>query len=216
MLQISRKKNASLFGPTVGDKIRLGDTDLLIEIEKDLRVYGDEAIYGGGKTLRDGMGMDNQLTSEGAALDVVITNVTVVDPLLGVVKADVGIKDGKIVGIGKAGNPGTMDGVTPGLTVGPATDGVTTFFGGGIGPTDGTNGTTITSGRWNIEMMLRAVEGLPINFGFLGKGNCSGEATLVEQILAGPAGFKIHEDWGTTPAAIRASLSVADDMDVQV
>ena len=248
MSQISRKENASLFGPTVGDKIRLGDTDLYIEIEKDLRVYGDEAIYGGGKTLRDGMGMDNQLTSEGGALDLVITNVTVVDPLLGVIKADVGIKDGKIVGVGKAGNPGTMDGVTPGLTVGPATDaitaehliltpagndghihlispqqvyaalsnGVTTFFGGGIGPTDGTNGTTITSGRWNIEMMLRAVEGLPINFGFLGKGNCSGEAPLVEQILAGAAGFKIHEDWGTTTATIRASLSVADDMDVQV
>ena len=248
MSQISRKENASLFGPTVGDKIRLGDTDLYIEIEKDLRVYGDEAIYGGGKTLRDGMGMDNQLTSEGGALDLVITNVTVVDPLLGIIKADVGIKDGKIVGVGKAGNPGTMDSVTPGLTVGPATDaitgehliltpagndghihmispqqvyaalsnGVTTFFGGGLGPTDGTNGTTITSGRWNIEMMLRAVEGLPINFGFLGKGNCSGKAPLVEQILAGAAGFKIHEDWGTTPAAIRASLSVADDMDVQV
>ncbi|HWI68667.1 MAG TPA: urease subunit alpha, partial [Nitrospiraceae bacterium] len=248
MSQISRKENASLFGPTVGDKIRLGDTDLYIEIEKDLRVYGDEAIYGGGKTLRDGMGMDNQLTSEGGALDLVITNVTVVDPLLGIIKADVGIKDGKIVGVGKAGNPGTMDGVTPGLTVGPATDaitaehliltpagndghihmispqqvfaalsnGVTTFFGGGIGPTDGTNGTTITSGRWNIEMMLRAVEGLPINFGFLGKGNCSGEAPLVEQVLAGAAGFKIHEDWGTTPSNIRACLSVGDDMDVQV
>jgi urease subunit alpha len=248
MSQISRKENASLFGPTVGDKIRLGDTDLYIEIEKDLRVYGDEAIYGGGKTLRDGMGMDNQLTSEGGALDLVITNVTVVDPLIGIVKADVGIKDGKIVGVGKAGNPGTMDGVTPGLTVGPATDaitaehliltpagndghihlispqqvyaalsnGVTTFFGGGIGPTDGTNGTTITSGRWNIEMMLRAVEGLPINFGFLGKGNCSGEAPLVEQVLAGAAGFKIHEDWGTTASNIRSSLSVADDMDVQV
>jgi urease subunit alpha len=248
MSQISRKENASLFGPTVGDKIRLGDTDLYIEIEKDLRVYGDEAIYGGGKTLRDGMGMDNQLTSEGGALDLVITNVTVVDPLLGIVKADVGIKDGKIVAVGKAGNPGTMDGVTPGLTVGPATDaitaehliltpagndghihfispqqvyaalsnGVTTFFGGGIGPTDGTNGTTITSGRWNIEMMLRAVEGLPINFGFLGKGNCSGKAPLVEQVLAGAAGFKIHEDWGTTASNIRASLSVADDMDVQV
>ena len=125
MSRISRKENASLFGPTVGDKIRLGDTDLYIEIEKDLRVYRDEAIYGGGKTVRDGMGMDNQLTSEGGALDLVITNVTVVDPILGVVKADVGIKDGKIVGVGKAGNPGTMDGVTPGLTVGPATDAIT-------------------------------------------------------------------------------------------
>src|SRR6476619_2319352 len=124
MSQISRKENASLFGPNVGDKIRLGDTDLYIEIEKDLRVYGDEAIYGGGKTLRDGMGMDNQLTSAGGALDLVITNVVVVDPTIGVVKADVGVKDGKIVGIGKAGNPGLMDGVTPGLYVGPATDAI--------------------------------------------------------------------------------------------
>jgi len=179
MSQISRQQYVSLFGPTVGDKIRLGNTDLYIEIEKDLRVYGDEAIYGGGKTLRDGMGMDNQLTCEAGALDLVITNVTVVDPILGVIKADVGIKGGKIAGIGKAGNPSTMNGVTPGLSVGPATDaitgeqliltpagmdahvhyispqqvyaalsnGVTTFFGGGIGPSDGTNGTTITSGR---------------------------------------------------------------------
>src|SRR5215831_18265314 len=203
MSQISRKENASLFGPTVGDKIRLGDTDLYIEIEKDLRVYGDEAIYGGGKTLRDGMGLNNQLTSEGGALDLVITNVTVVDAVLGVVKADVGIKDGLIAGIGKAGNSGTMDGVTPGLDVGPGTDaisgeqliltaggidahvhfispqqayaalsnGVTTFFGGGIGPSDGTNGTSITSGPWHIEMMLRAFEELPVNYGILAKGS---------------------------------------------
>ncbi|MFN8469536.1 MAG: urease subunit alpha [Caldilineaceae bacterium] len=248
MTQVSRQEYANLFGPTVGDKIRLGDTDLYIEIEKDLRVYGDEAIYGGGKTLRDGMGLDNQLTSAAGALDLVITNVTVVDAELGVVKADVGVKDGKIVGIGKAGNPSTMDGVTPGLSVGPATDaisgekliltaagidshvhyispqqayaalsnGVTTFFGGGIGPTDGTNGTTITSGPWNLAMMLKAIEGLPINFGFLGKGNSSGIVPLVEQVRAGAAGLKIHEDWGTTPAAIRAALRVADDLDVQV
>ena len=248
MSQISRKENASLFGPTVGDKIRLGDTDLYIEIEKDLRVYGDEAIYGGGKTLRDGMGMDNQLTSEGGALDLVITNVTVVDPILGVIKADVGIKDGKIVGVGKAGNPGTMDGVTPGLTVGPATDAITAEHliltpagndahvhydlatAGLCGPEQRRHHLLRWRHRadrrherhdhhlraWNIEMMLRAVEGLPINFGFLGKGNCSGKAPLVEQVLAGAAGFKIHEDWGTTPATIRASLSVADDMDVQV
>src|SRR6478736_5085364 len=203
MPQISRQENAALFGPTTGDKIRLGDTDLYIEIEKDLRTYGDEAVYGGGKSLREGMGMDNQLTSRGGAPDLVITNVTIVDAKLGVIKADVGIKDGKICGIGKTGNPGTMDGVTPGLGYGPATDaisgeqliltaagidthihfispqqayaalsnGVTTFFGGGIGPTDGTAGTTITSGPWNMEMMLRASEGLPINVGFLGKGN---------------------------------------------
>ncbi len=248
MTSISRREYAGLFGPTVGDKIRLGDTDLYIEVERDLRVIGDEALYGGGKTLRDGMGMDNQLTSEGGALDLVITNVVVVDPTIGVVKADVGIKDGKIVGIGKAGNPGLMDGVTPGLSVGPATDaisgeqliltaagmdphvhyiapqqvfaalsnGITTVFGGGSGPTDGTNGTTITSGPWNLEMMLRAVDGLPINFGFLGKGNSAGRPAIEEQILAGAAGLKIHEDWGSTPAAIRQSLSVADDMDVQV
>jgi urease subunit alpha len=248
MTRISRQEYAGLFGPAVGDKIRLGDTDLFIEIERDLRVLGDEAIYGGGKTLRDGMGVNNQLTGEGGALDLVITNVTILDAVLGVVKADVGIKDGVIAGIGKAGNSGTMDGVTPGLDVGPATDaisgeqliltaggidthvhyvapqqahaalsnGVTTFFGGGIGPTDGTNGTSITSGPWHIEMMLRSFEDLPLNFGILAKGSSAGEATLVEQIVAGAAGFKIHEDWGATPAAIRAALSVADDMDVQV
>jgi len=247
MTQISRQEYAALFGPTVGDKIRLGDTDLYIEVERDLRVLGDEAIYGGGKTLRDGMGVNNQLTSEGGALDLVITNVTVVDAVLGVVKADVGVKDGLIVGVGKAGNSGTMDGVTPGLDVGPATDaisgeqliltaggidthvhyiapqqayaalsnGVTTFFGGGVGPTDGSNGTSITSGPWHIEMMLRSFEGLPVNFGILAKGG-AGEAALVEQVLAGAAGFKIHEDWGATPAAIRTALSVADRMDVQV
>jgi urease subunit alpha len=248
MTEISRQEYAGLFGPTVGDKIRLGDTDLFIEVERDLRVLGDEAIYGGGKTLRDGMGVNNQLTSEGGALDLVITNVTVVDAVLGVVKADVGIKDGVIVGVGKAGNSGTMDGVTPGLDVGPATDaisgeqliltaggidthvhyvapqqayaalsnGVTTFFGGGIGPSDGSNGTSITSGPWHIEMMLRAFEGLPVNFGILAKGSSAGEAALVEQVLAGAAGFKVHEDWGATPAVIRAALSVADSMDVQV
>ncbi|MFM7109077.1 MAG: urease subunit alpha [Planctomycetaceae bacterium] len=248
MSKMSRKEYADLFGPTKGDKIRLGDTDLYIEIERDLRGYGDESVYGGGKSLRDGMGMDNRLTSAGGALDLVITNATIVDPLLGVVKADVGIKDGKIVGIGKCGNPGTMDGVSPDLPVGPATDaisaehliltpggidshihmicpqqvdaalsnGITTFWGGGIGPSDGTNGTTITSGPWNLEMMLRAIEALPINFGLLGKGNSSGKGPLVEQILAGATGFKIHEDWGTTPACIRACLEVADEMDVQV
>jgi urease subunit alpha len=194
------------------------------------------------------MGVNNQLTSKGGALDLVITNVTVVDAVLGVVKADVGIKDGLIVGVGKAGNSATMDGVTPGLDVGPATDaisgeqliltaggidthvhyvapqqayaalsnGVTTFFGGGVGPTDGSNGTSITSGPWHIEMMLRSFEGLPVNFGILAKGSSAGEAALVEQVLAGAAGFKIHEDWGATPASIRAALAVADNMDVQV
>jgi urease subunit alpha len=248
MTEISRQEYAGLFGPTTGDKIRLGDTDLFIEIERDLRVPGDEAIYGGGKTLRDGMGVNNQLTSAGGALDLVITNATVVDAVLGVVKADVGIKNGLIVGVGKAGNSGTMDGVTPGLDIGPATDaisgeqliltaggidthvhfiapqqayaalsnGITTFFGGGVGPTDGSTGTSITSGPWHIETMLKAIEGLPVNVGLLAKGSSAGEAALVEQIVAGAAGFKVHEDWGATPAAIRAALSVADTMDVQV
>ena len=248
MTEISRQEYAGLFGPTTGDQIRLGDTDLYIEIEKDLRVIGDEALYGGGKTLRDGMGMDNQLTSAGGALDLVITNVTIVDAVLGVVKADVGIKDGKIVGVGKAGSSGTMDGVTPGLDIGPATDaisgeqciltaagidahvhyispqqvyaalsnGVTTFFGGGVGPTDGTNGTTITSGPWHMHKMLKSIEGLPINFGMLCKGNSSGHAAIIEQVRAGAAGIKIHEDWGSTPSAIRTALDVADMMDVQV
>jgi urease subunit alpha len=248
MSKMSRKQYADLFGPTVGDKIRLGDSSLYIEIEKDLRSLGDEAVYGGGKTLRDGMGMDNQLTSIGGALDLVITNATIVDPLLGVVKGDLGIKDGKIVGIGQSGNPSTMREVTPGLAVGPATDaisgehlivtaagidahvhyispqqvyaalsnGVTTFWGGGIGPTDGTMGTTITYGTWNLAMMLKAIEGLQVNFGFLGKGNSSGKPPLIEQIVAGAAGFKCHEDWGTTPATLRAALEVADEYDVQV
>eukprot|EP00456_Euglypha_rotunda_P084016 TRINITY_DN83_c0_g1_i19.p1 TRINITY_DN83_c0_g1~~TRINITY_DN83_c0_g1_i19.p1 ORF type:complete len:573 (-),score=153.22 TRINITY_DN83_c0_g1_i19:4061-5779(-) len=248
MSKMSRKQYSDLFGPTTGDKIRLADSDLYIEIEKDLRNYGDEAVYGGGKTLRDGMGMDNTLTSAAGALDLVITNATILDPYLGVIKADIGIKAGKIVGVGKAGNPNTMADVTPGLAVGPATDaisgehlivtpggmdthihmicpqqvetalsnGITTFWGGGIGPTDGTNGTTITSGPWNLEMMFRAIEGLPINFGLLGKGNSSGREPLVEQVLAGATGFKIHEDWGSTPAAIRRALEVAEEYDVQV
>jgi urease subunit alpha len=248
MSKISKKQYADLYGPTVGDRIRLGDTSLFIEIERDLRNYGDELQYGGGKTLRDGMGSDNQITQAAGCLDMVITNVTVLDPLLGVVKADVGIRNGRIVGIGKAGNPSTMDGVTPGLTTGTATDaiagehliltaagmdahvhfiapqqayaalsnGITTLWGGGIGPSDGSNGVTSTNGPWNMEMMLRAAEGLPVNVGFQGKGNCSGRSPLVEQLLAGAAGFKIHEDYGTTPATIRACLRVADEFDVCV
>ena len=248
MSTISRQQYADLFGPTVGDKIRLGNTDLYLEIEKDYRVLGDEAMYGGGKTLRDGMGLDNQITAAAGALDLVITNVTVVDALLGVIKADVGIKDGKITNIGKAGNPNTMDGVTPDLVVGAATDaisgehliltaagidahvhfvspqqafaalsnGITTLWGGGLGPTDGTNGTTITSGVWNLWTMMRSVEGLPVNIGLTGKGNCSSRQAIEEQLLAGAAGLKVHEDWGSTPAAIRSALSAADEFDVQV
>lgn len=248
MATISRQEYNNLFGPTVGDKIRLGNTDLYVEIEKDLRVYGDEVVYGGGKTIRDGMGLANTMTSKEGSLDLVITNVTIIDAKLGVVKADVGIKDGKIAGIGKAGNPNVMEGVHPDLVTGASTDaisgehmiltaagidghvhfispqqayhalsnGITTLVGGGIGPTDGTNGTTITSGKWNLERMLQSAEGLPINVGFLGKGNCSVAEAINEQIEAGACGLKIHEDWGSTPGAIRAAMSAADRYDVQV
>lgn len=248
MPKISRQQYSDLFGPTTGDKIRLGDTDLYIEIEKDLRVYGEEAVYGGGKTLRDGMGYDNELTSAAGAPDLVITNVTILDAVQGVIKADVGIKNGLVCAIGKAGNPSTMSGVTPGLALGPGTDaisgehliltaggidahvhyispqqaqaalsnGVTTVFGGGIGPSDGTNGTTITPGTWNIEMMLRSFDAWPVNAGVLGKGNGSAPVPIEEQIRAGAMGLKIHEDWGSTPAAIRNALTVADNFDVQV
>jgi urease, alpha subunit len=248
MATISRQEYNNLYGPTVGDKIRLGNTDLYVEIEKDLRTYGDEVIYGGGKTLRDGMGLANTITYREGSLDLVITNVTIIDAKLGVIKADVGIKDGKIAGIGKAGNSNIMDNVDPDLVTGPSTDaisgehliltaagidghvhfispqqaynclsnGITTLIGGGVGPTDGTNGTTITSGAWNLEKMLQAAEELPINIGYLGKGNCSVAAPIEEQIEAGVCGLKIHEDWGSAPAAIRASLSVADLYDVQV
>ncbi len=217
MATISRQEYNDLFGPTVGDKIRLGNTNLYVEIEKDLRVYGDEAVYGGGKTLRDGMGLANTLSADQGSLDLVITNVTIIDPMLGVIKADVGIKDGKIAGIGKAGNPNTMPNVTPTLCTGPSTDaisgehliltaagidghvhhvspqqaynclsnGITTLIGGGIGPTDGSNGTTITSGKWNMYQMLKAIEGIPINYGLLSKGNCSVMHPLREQIEAG-------------------------------
>ncbi|QQM31365.1 urease subunit alpha [Martelella lutilitoris] len=248
MAKISRQQYSDLYGPTTGDKIRLGDTDLYIEIEKDLRVYGEEAVYGGGKTLRDGMGYDNELTSAAGAPDLVITNVTILDAVQGVIKADVGVKNGNICAIGKAGNPSTMSGVTPGLALGPGTDaisgehliltaggidahvhfispqqaeaalsnGVTTLFGGGIGPTDGTNGTTITPGTWNVEMMLRSFDGWPVNAGVLGKGNVSARLPIEEQLRAGVMGLKIHEDWGSTPEAIRTALRTADEFDVQV
>ncbi|EOY2721637.1 urease subunit alpha [Citrobacter freundii] len=248
MPTISRKEYASLFGPTFGDKIRLGETDLYIEIEQDLRGYGDESVYGGGKSLRDGMGANNQCSRDQGVLDLVITNVTIVDAKLGVIKADVGIKDGLISGIGKSGNPAIMSGVTPGMTVGLSTDaisgehliltaagidshihlispqqayaalsnGITTFFGGGIGPTDGTNGTTVTAGPKNMRAMLRAWEGIPVNIGLLDKGNAYSKAPLQEQIIAGAVGLKVHEDWGATPNSLRHALRTADDMDIQV
>ena len=249
MATISRDEYVGLFGPTTGDRIRLGDTGLFVEVERDLRgPSGDEVVFGGGKSLREGMGMDNQLTSAAGAPDLVITNVTIIDAVLGVVKADVGIKDGRICGIGKAGNPRIMDGVTPGLECGLGTDaisgnhliltaagidthihfispqqadaalsnGTTTLIGGGTGPSDGSNATTVTSGPGNIRNMLRAFEGWPVNVGILGKGHGFGKAALVEQVLAGAVGFKCHEDWGTTPSVLRAALTVADEMDVQV
>jgi urease subunit alpha len=248
MSQISRQEYAGLYGPTAGDKIRLADTDLFVQIERDLRVLGDEAMYGGGKTLRDGMGSNAELTSAHGVLDLVITNVTVLDAQLGVVKADVGVKDGRIAGVGKAGNPDVMDGVTPGLVIGPGSDaisgehliltaggvdshvhliapqqayaalsnGTTTIFGGGTGPSDSTNGVNATPGPWNLHAMMRAIEGIPVNVGLLAKGNSSGLGPLEEQVVAGAAGYKLHEDWGATPQAIRSVLTVAERFDVQV
>ena len=245
--KISADKYAMMYGPTTGDKVRLADTSLVIEVEKDYTTYGDESKFGGGKTLRDGMGQSVTTTSANGDLDLVITNCLVLD-YTGIYKADIGIKDGKIAGIGKAGNPDIMDGVTPGMTVGASTEalagegliltaggidthihyispqqidtalysGVTTMIGGGTGPADGTNATTCTPGPWNIEMMLRAADEYPMNIGLLGKGNCSDEAPLVEQVKAGAMGLKIHEDWGATPAVINHCLNVADAYDVQV
>lgn len=246
-VKISGEKYAMMYGPTVGDKVRLADTDLVIEVEKDYTTYGDEIKFGGGKTIRDGMGQSVKTTSADGDLDLVITNALIVDST-GIVKADIGIKDGKIKGIGKAGNPSVMDGVTPGMTVGASTEalagegmivtaggidthihficpqqidcalysGVTTMIGGGTGPADGTNATTCTPGPWNLKMMLCAADEYPMNLGFLGKGNCSDERPLVEQVKAGAMGLKIHEDWGSTPAVIDHCLNVADEYDVQV
>ena len=246
-MKIPRKQYADLFGPTVGDRVRLADTELLIEIEKDFTSYGDEAVFGGGKVLRDGMGQSSRATSASGALDTVITNAVILD-YWGIVKADIGIKDGRIVGIGKAGNPDLMPNVTKGMEVGAGTEaisaegcivtaggvethihficpqqywealsaGITTMIGGGTGPATGTNATTCTPGPWNIYRMLEASEGIPMNLGFLGKGNSSQPEGLNEQVEAGAIGLKLHEDWGTTPAAIDTCLSVAERYDVQV
>ncbi len=245
--RISGEKYAMMYGPTTGDKVRLADTDLIIEVEKDYTTYGDEVKFGGGKTIRDGMGQSVKTCSQDGDLDLVITNALILD-YTGIIKADIGIKDGKIAGIGKAGNPGIMDGVTPGMTIGASTEalagegmivtaggidshihfiapqqvqcslysGVTTMIGGGTGPADGTNATTCTPGPWNIRMMLKAAEEYPMNLGFLGKGNCSDEKPLIEQVEAGAMGMKIHEDFGSTPAAINHCLNVADEYDIQV
>jgi urease subunit alpha len=244
-LSIPRKTYAALFGPTVGDKIRLADTDLIIEIEKDLLKYGDEVVFGGGKSARDGCGQASGVSSKDS-IDLVITNAIVLDPILGIIKADIGIKDGLIVAVGNAGNPNVMDDIdmiissntevvsgehcicTPGTIdthihfVSPqqATEaicnGTTTMIGGGTGPSEGTKATTCTPGPWNIHRMIEAVEELPLNFGFLGKGNDSLEPALMEQIQEGALGLKLHEDWGTTPATIDSALRVADKTDTQV
>lgn len=246
MYRISKKDYAQMYGPTVGDRVRLADTALIAEVEKDYCVYGDEAKFGGGKSLRDGMGQAVPF-KDCECLDTVITSALVIDAT-GIFKADIGIKDGKIAGIGKAGNPHTMDGVTPGMIIGSSTEaiagegliltaggidthihfisptqvrtalysGITTMIGGGTGPADGTNATTCTPGAFNIHKMLEAAEDLPINLAFLGKGNGSNAETLREQVMAGAAGLKLHEDWGSTPKAIDTCLGVADEFDVQV
>lgn len=245
--RISGRDYSMMYGPTTGDRVRLADTCLIARIERDYTTYGDEIKFGGGKTIRDGMGQSVKTTRADGDLDLVITNAVVID-YTGIYKADIGIRDGRIAGIGKAGNPDIMDGVTEGMTVGASTEalaaegmivtagaidshihficpqqidcalfsGVTTMIGGGTGPADGTNATTCTPGPWNLARMLEAAEEYPMNLGFLGKGNCSDEAALAEQIEAGAMGLKIHEDWGATPAVIDHCLNVADQYDVQV
>ena len=248
-LAISRRAYADLYGPTTGDRVRLADTELIIEIERDFTTYGEEITFGGGKVIRDGMGQNSAVTREepGRAMDLVITNALILDHW-GIVKGDIGVRDGRIVGVGKAGNPDSMRGVSPNLIVGASTEviaaenaivtagavdshihfispqqiyealsnGTTTMLGGGTGPATGTDATTCTPGAWNLARMLTASEAFPLNFGFLGKGNCSSEEPLLEQVRAGACGLKLHEDWGTTPKAIDTCLRVADQTDVQV
>ncbi|MDQ0200507.1 urease subunit alpha [Neobacillus ginsengisoli] len=243
--RMSRKQYADMFGPTTGDAVRLADTDLFIGIEQDLTVYGDEVKFGGGKVIRDGMGQHPLATRAEGALDTVITNAIIVD-YTGIYKADIGIRDGRICGIGKSGNPLLMEGVD--MIIGASTEviagegmivtaggvdahihficpqqietalasGITTMIGGGTGPATGTNATTCTPGEWNIHRMLEAAEEFSMNLGFLGKGNASAEAPLIEQINAGVIGLKLHEDWGTTASAIDFSLRAADQYDIQV
>ncbi|MFK9116096.1 urease subunit alpha [Peribacillus castrilensis] len=242
--EMSRKQYADMFGPTTGDLIRLADTELFIEVEKDFTKYGDEVKFGGGKVVRDGMGQ-HPTASRDEVMDLVFTNAIIID-YTGIYKADIGVKDGYIATIGKAGNPLLMDGVT--VVIGAATEiiaaegkivtaggidahihfiapqqietslssGITTMIGGGTGPATGTNATTCTPGAWNIHKMLEAADHFPMNLGFLGKGNSSAKEPLAEQIEAGAIGLKLHEDWGTTAAAIDTSLMVADEYDVQV
>ncbi|MBX2832001.1 MAG: urease subunit alpha [Rhodospirillales bacterium] len=242
--EIDRPSYAAMFGPTVGDKVRLADTDLIIEVEKDFTTLGEEVKFGGGKVIRDGMGQSQATRTEGS-VDTVITNALILD-YTGIVKADIGIKDGRIAAVGKAGNPDVQPGVD--IIIGPGTEviagegniitaggidahihwicpqqvedalysGVTSMLGGGTGPAAGTNATTCTPGPWHIARMLQAADGIPMNIGFFGKGNATLPGSLEEQVKAGACGLKLHEDWGTTPAAIDTCLSVADDLDVQV
>jgi len=243
-VKISRQAYAEMFGPTVGDRVRLADTDLWIEVEKDCTLYGEEVKFGGGKVIRDGMGQGQRVSAEVA--DTVITNALIVDAVAGILKADIGLKAGRIAAIGKAGNPDVQPGVT--IAIGAGTEviagegmivtaggidshihficpqqieealmsGVTTMLGGGTGPATGTFATTCTPGPWHIHSMLQAADAFPMNLGFLGKGNVSQPEPLREQVRAGAMGLKLHEDWGTTPAAIDTCLAVADEMDVQV
>jgi len=243
MVKMTRQAYAEMYGPTVGDRVRLGDTELIIEVEEDRTSYGDEVKFGGGKVIRDGMGQSQSGAEE--VVDVVITNALILDHW-GIIKADIGIKDGRISGIGKAGNPDTQSSVD--IVIGPGTEaiagegmittpggidahihficpqqvddalmsGITTMLGGGTGPATGTNATTCTPGPWNIHQMLRAADELPMNLGFMGKGNASLPEPLLDQVAAGAMGLKLHEDWGTTPAAIDNCLTVAEQVDVQV
>jgi urease subunit alpha len=250
MVEIERARYRKLYGPTTGDRVRLADTNLLIEVEADLCApddrYGEEAVFGGGKVIRESMGQSARTRAQGTA-DTIITGALILDHW-GVVKADIGIRDGRIVGLGKAGNPDTMDGVHPALVIGPSTEimagngriitagaidchvhlicpeiitealgsGITTIIGGGTGPADGTKATTVTPGAWHLQRMHQALDTYPVNVLLLGKGNTTSHDGLREQVLAGAGGFKLHEDWGTTPAVIDACLTIADETGVQV
>lgn len=245
MYKISKSKYAAMYGPTVGDRFRLADTELIARIEKDYTIYGEESKFGGGKTIRDGMAQSPTAGDE--VCDLIITNATIID-FSGIIKADIGIKDGRIHAIGKSGNPNNTDGITAGLEIGANTEilsaegkiitaggidshihfispgqidealasGITTMIGGGTGPNTGTNATTCTPGAFHIEKMIESIDSLPLNFGFMGKGNSSNYDALKSQVEAGAMGLKLHEDWGTTPNAIDTCLKVADDLDVQV
>src|SRR4051812_47505181 len=246
MVEIDRARYRRLYGPTAGDRVRLADTNLVIEVERDLCFGGEEAVFGGGKVIRESMGQSARAYAAGTP-DLVITGALILDHW-GVVKADIGVRGGRIVGIGKAGNPDTMDGIDPALVIGPSTEimsgngkiitagaidchvhlicpqileeavasGITTIIGGGTGPADGTKATTVTASPWYLERMHHSLDAWPLNFVLLGKGNTVSQESMWEQLRGGAGGFKLHEDWGTTPAVIDACLTVADESGVQV